>query len=466
LTDKELEDLLIPEPANAEDQRYQTLSSYFPYYRQELKKVGCTRLVLWNDYLTKHPDGYRYSQFNEHLRKWLKTVDGSGKLIHKAGDKLYIDYTGKKLQYQDRETGIPVFVEVFVAILPCSGYTFVEASPSQRREDFIESMNNCLAFLGGVPKSIVPDNLKSAVTKGSKYEPIVNKTFADFALYYNCSINPTRAYSPKDKALVEGAVKLVYQRIFYSLNKQQFFSLEALNKQISILLKQYNERMFSQLEISRYEQFENIEKLMLSQLPSQGYELRSYKRATVQKMGHILLSEDKHYYSVPHQYIGKKVEVQYNSRTVEVYYCKDRIATHKRDFQPGRYTTIEEHMSSTHKFYKDWSPEFFQNWASKYGAHVEYYIKGLINQATYPETAYKQCMGVLQLKRNYSAYRLSNACRRALEYPHFSYKIVKDILKNNMDRAPDLFTDKEEEHVIPKHDNIRGADYYNNNLNQ
>lgn len=457
-SDKALSELIASPPAIGQT-RYQTLFNYFPYIRKELKKVGCTRLALWREYINKHPEGYRYSQFNGHLRDWLKTVDGSSKLIHKAGDKLYVDYTGKKLHYLDKTTGKAVPVEVFVAILPCSGYTFVEATRSQRREDFIDSMNNCLSFLGGVPKSIVPDNLKSAVSKGSKYEPVINKTFADFALHYNCSINPTRAYSPKDKALVEGAVKLVYQRIFYTLNKQQFFSLEALNKQVSILLQKYNDQLFSLINMSRLQQFEAVEQSELGPLPAQGYEMRSYKKATVQKMGHILLSEDKHYYSVPFRYIGKKVEVQYNSRTVEVYYCKERIAIHKRDYQLGRYTTIDDHMGSTHRFYKDWSPEYFQTWASKYGKEVEHYVTGLIKQADYPETAYKQCMGILHLKREYSSYRLRCACRRALEHPRFSYQLVRDILKNNMDKAPDLFSEKDK-HTIPKHSNIRGGEYY------
>jgi hypothetical protein len=176
-------------------------------------------------------------------------------------------------------------------------------------------------------------------------------------------------------------------------------------------------------------------------------------------MGYVYLSDDKHYYSVPYRYLGKKIELQYTSRTVEVFLGKERIATHKRNYQPGRYTTIPDHLSSTHKFYSDWSPEFFQKWARRYGADVEAYIKGLIDQASYPETAYKQCMGVLQLVREYSAHRLGKACRRAIQYPRFGYGIVKDILKNKMDIEPDLFTDQDQI-LIPKHDNIRGADYY------
>jgi len=457
-SDKELSDL-FPQSSTTDTGRYKTLSNYFPYFLKELKKVGCTRLVLWQEYIAKHPDGYRLSQFNDYLRKWLKRVNGSGKLEHKAGDKLYIDYTGKKLHYVDKETGEQIEVEVFVAVLPCSGYTYVEASRSQRREDFIDSMNNCLDFLGGVPKSLVPDNLKSAVTKGSKYEPILNKTFAGLALHYNCSINPTRTYSPQDKALVEAAVKLVYQRIFYKLNKQTFFSLAEINKYITVLLQEYNNYNFSQLKTTRHQQFLDIEKDALLPLPAQRYELRNYRSLKVYPMGYFYLSDDKHYYSVPHRLIGKKIEVQYTTRSVEAFYGKERVAIHARNYQPGRYTSIADHLSSSHHFVAKWSPDFFQKWARKYGVDVEHYINGLIDQASYPETAYKQCMGILSLVNDYSPHRLRKACVRAKQYPYFGYRIVKDILKNNMDKEPDLFTPATET-SIPEHDNIRGSDYY------
>ena len=224
LSDEELSGL-FPSIGTVDKTRYETLSGQFEYFRKELKKPGCTRQVLWQEYLNQHPSGYHYTQFNEHLNRWLKRKKVSGKLEHKAGDKLYVDYSGKKLSYTDKSTGEIIEVEVFVGTLPCSGYTFVEASASQKLENFIVSMNNCLRYFGGVPKAIVPDNLKSAVTKGSKYEPVLNKTFKDFAIHYGCAVNPTRTYSPQDKALVENAVTLVYQRIFYPLSKMTFFSL-------------------------------------------------------------------------------------------------------------------------------------------------------------------------------------------------------------------------------------------------
>lgn len=449
---------LFPTPGTTDKNKYEDLSSYFSYFHSELKKPGCTRQVLWNEYLCKHPQGYGYTQFNVHFNRWLKQVKASGKLEHKAGDKAYIDYSGKKLSYVDKATGEVIEVEVFVGILPCSGYTFVEASPSQKLEDFIGSMNNCLQYFGGVPQAIVPDNLKSAVSKGSKYEPILNKTFKDFALHYDCAINPTRTYSPQDKALVEGAVKLVYQRIFYPLSKMTFFSLTDLNQEISRLLQAYNDYLLTHLKVSRQQQFLTIEKDFLSALPTQKYELKHYKRATVQKMGYIFLSHNKNYYSVPYRFIGKKVEVSYNQQTVEIHYKKERIATHQRSFRSGHYVTIKEHLSSSHNFYNNWSPTFFEKMAHPYGIAVVEYVKALIEQAAYPEVAYKQCLGIIALSKTYEKSRLNNACKRGLTFHRYSYHIIKNILENKMDiqQPVTLFTNNE----ITQHENIRGGTYY------
>ncbi len=443
---------LFPISSNSNTDRYQQLSQYFPYFKKELLRPGATREVLWQDYLRKHPKGYRYTQFNQHLNTWLSQIKYSGKLEHKAGDKLYIDYTGKKLEIVDKQTGEVTQVEVFVGILPCSHYTYVEASMSQKREDFIQSVNNNLRFFGGSPKAIVPDNLKSAVTKASKYEPVLNKSLKSLGLHYSSVINPTRCYSPQDKALVEGAVKLVYQRIFYPIRDMIFFSLEDLNKQIKILLEKYNNQLMSQSETSRLKQFLDIEKHYLQALPTADYQLKSYKKSKVQKMGYISLWDDKTYYSVPYRYIGKQVEVQYNQTSVEIFYNYERIASHKRSFQKGAYVTIKEHMSSTHKFYSDWSPEYFEKLALKIGEQTKNYISALIEQNTYPETGYKQSLGIINLKKEYDHSRIELACQMALSHDRYSYKTIVRILKNNMDIE---FRNAEIQMSIPMHNNVR-----------
>lgn len=457
LSDEELS-ALFPIPNTTNKKRYEELSSHFEYFRKELKKPGCTRQVLWQEYLLKHPQGYSNTQFNEHLNRWLKQIKPSGKLDHKAGDKVYIDYTGKKLGYVNKETGELIEVEVFVGILPCSGYTFVEASPSQKLVDFIGSMNNCLRYFGGVPQSIVPDNLKSAVNKGSKYEAVLNKTFKDFALHYRSTINPTRTYSPQDKALVEGAVKLVYQRIFYPLSKMTFFSLSDLNREIGKLLVTYNDYLLTNIKQSRRQQFLTIEQSYLAELPSETYEIKQYKKATVQKMGYVFLSADKNYYSVPYRFIGKKVEVSYNRQSVDIHYNRERIASHRRAYRPGQYVTIKDHLSSSHKFYKNWSPAFFQKLASPFGDSVIDYVKVLIESKDYPEVAYKQCLGIIALGKTHEKGRLNNACKRGLLFNRYGYHIIRKILENKMDLQSQ--DDKTTNHQIAAHENIRGAAYY------
>jgi transposase len=456
-TDKELDDLL-PSKGTIDTNRYGTFSDYLPYFDKELKKPGCTREQLWREYIAKHPNGYGYSTFNDYLARWRNNTKGSGKLEHKYGQAVYVDYTGKKMQIINKQTGELIEVEVFVGILPASQYTYVEATLSQKKEDFIGSMNRCLQYFGGVPQTIVTDNLKSAVIKSSKYSAVLNKSLKDMAIHYRTSINPTRSYSPQDKALVEGAVKLVYQRIYYPLSKQTFFSLSELNKAIKDRLEEYNTLQMKQLGTSRFKHFSDNEKTYLSALPSQVYELKEYKKAKVQKMGFIYLHQDKNYYSVPFRYIGYNVEVQYNSEEVEIYHKLERIASHKRNYKRGSYTKKDDHLSSAHKFYQDWSPSYFINWAKKSGDHVAAYTEKLLNQNTYPEIAYKQCLGIINLKKAYTDKRLDKACKIAMNQYRYGYHIIKNILVNKMDIADDSSTTKPH---ITKHGNIRGSEFYN-----
>jgi predicted transcriptional regulator len=218
LSNKELEDL-FPCFSEVESYRYQTLTGLFSYFERELKKPGCTQHTLWQEYIKTYPDGYMYSQFCYHLSQWKERVDSSVKLDHKFGEKVFIDFTGKKLSYVDKSTGQIVEVNVFVAILPATSYTYVVATQTQCQQEVIEALRKCFQYMGGVPKVIVSDNLKAAVTKSHKYEPTINRSLNDFAFHYGCVVDPTRPYSPKDKAMVEGAVKIVYQRIFYPLSK-------------------------------------------------------------------------------------------------------------------------------------------------------------------------------------------------------------------------------------------------------
>lgn len=445
--------------AKEPSKRYQELKAFFPYIDKNLKHRGFTREKLWKEYLIKHPDGYRYTQFCISYARWRKKVNPVMHMVHKAGDKMYIDFAGEKLQIVDPDTGEIQSVEVFVAILGCSQLTYAEACMSQKKEDFISCCENALHYFGGVPQAIVPDNLKSAVTKSDRYEPTVNEAFEDFADHYQTSLLPTRAFRPRDKSLVEGAVKIVYTRIYSNLPKEPFTSLADLNEAMRPHLEQHNNTRMQGRSYSRRMQFDDIEKRALQALPVNRYEFKRHAVMTVMKNGHICVSEDKHYYSVPFKFIGKKVKVMYSKTTVEIYYCFERIALHQRIKSPFNYTTVEDHMASTHRFVSEWSPEKFIAWADAIHPDVKLFIERILEKKQHPEQAYKSCVGVLGFVKKVGKERLIAACRRALDYGYYNYKIIQTIIEKGLDSDPDT-RDENSSLEMPMHENIRGENYY------
>lgn len=459
LCDNDLFELFEPnDTLTPNDTAHTNLYAFFPYVEKELKRTGVTRYILWEEYKQKHPEGIMYSRFCYHYSKWNQKSDGYMPTVYKAGDKLFIDYAGKKLHIIDRETGEIIPVEVFVGTLGASQYTYVEASFSQKIPDFINSTQNCLHFFGGVPACIVPDNLKSAVTKSNKYEPFINEQFAGFASHYDTAIMPARPVKPKDKSLVEGAVNITYTRIYAALRNEEFYSLNALNAAIKKLLVSYNNAPFQKKKLSRSELFLEIEKQELKPLPIERYELREYKTATVQKNCHIYYSGDKNYYSAPHALIGKKVKVILTQNTVEIYHARARVALHLRSRKPYAYTTLKGHMPVSHTYNTNWSPEYFINWAHGIGPSAKECIEKILQRKQYPEQNYKSCVGILTLATKTSKERLNNACTRALVYDAVGYNQIKNILEKGLDKQITLLDYIE---VTPiKHENIRGSKYY------
>ena len=458
LNDKELDDFFGTVKQQPPQDRLLNLQRCFPQIDKELKRTGVTRHMLWEAYKREFPEGFAYTQFCFHLTKWKARVNPVMHQDHKAGDKLYIDFAGVKLGIVDKETGELTEVEVFVAILGASQLTYVEAVSSQQKEDLIAACENALHYIGGVPAAIVPDNLKAAVIKSNKYEPTLNEAFADFADHYGTTILPARAYRPRDKALVEGAVKIVYSRIYAPLRKQVYNSLTELNAAILIALEVHNNQLLRGRNYSRRLQFEEIERSALAPLPILHYEFKKQLHATVMKNGHVCLSVDKHYYSVPYRFIGKKVKLLYSNSVVEAYYHYERIALHKRVKSPYNYSTDKEHLASTHRFVTDWTPERFLEWASSIHEDVRLYILKILDRKQHPEQAYRSCIGILSFAKKAGEQRLISACQRALSYGIYNYKTIQTILEKNMDQYEDsLFAD---ELPMPKHDNIRGEDYY------
>jgi len=452
-----LEALFSPKTTINND-RFSALMTFFETMHPQRHHPGFTLQYHYQLYAEQTQDAYSYTQFTTHYQRRYKQAKGSMKLEHQAGKELYVDFAGKKLEVTDPATGEVSQIEVFVATFPFSQYTYVEACKSQKREDFIQCLNNALKFFGGVPAAIVSDNLKSAVTRSSKYEAVINKTFKDFALHYGCAVNPTRSYAPQDKALVENAVQLTYQRIYYPMRKMNFFSIEELNKQIQSHLKDYNDVLFQRKEASRKELFQSVESSLLRGLPQNTYQVKEYARAKVQKMGYIYFSADKTYYSVPYRYIGSQTQIQYTAKYVEVYYRNQRIALHNRVMSKGAYITNKNHLSSTHRAYSQWSPKYFADQGGKIGVNVELFMTGLFLQGDYPEINYKRAMGILQLAKTYGNERVDKACLRAVYHDTYSYQRLKNILSNNMDEH-EVEQENYQSH-IPSHRNIRGADHY------
>ena len=432
--------------------------AFYPYVEKELKRVGVNRHLLWLEYKQEHTEGVMYSHFCYHYSNWNRKSDGYMPSEYKAGEKLFIDYAGKKLHVIDRDTGEIKAVEVFLATLGASQYTYAEASFTQRIPDFLNSVQNSLHYFGGVVACIIPDNLKSAVTKASNYEPFINEQFAGFSAHYDTSIMPARPLKPKDKSLVEGAVNIAYTRIYAALRNIEFYSLESLNTAIRERLEIYNQAPFQKKKHSRSDLFLELEKETLKPLPATRYELREYKTATIQKNCHVFYSTDKNYYSTPHAYIGKKVKLILGQSMVEIYHGQKRIALHARSRKPYIYVTVKEHMPVNHTYKTDWSPEYFVNWAGRIGTSVKECIESILERKQYPEQNYKSNIGILGLATKVGNERLNNACSRALRYEAVSYNHIKNILEKCLDKeSPEQNTC-----ITPlvKHENIRGATYY------
>ena len=440
-----------------DNQRYEVLLEGFKDYLKELKRPGVTLQVLWEEYKRAYPDGYSYSQFCYHFQIWRNGSALTMHIEHKAGDKMFVDFTGKKLTVTNPKTGAKREAEVFVAILGASQLTYAEARYTQQKADWIRANENALWYMGGVPRAIVPDCLKSGVTKGDKYDPDINPEYADFARHYDTVILPARPHRPQDKALVENAVKIVYSRVFAPLRNQVFYSLDDLNQVIIEQVEKHNDRFFQRINISRSQLFKEIEQPVLKPLTPEKYELRSFQSVKVQFNYHVFLSCDNHYYSVPYQHRGKRVKIIYADSYVEIYRNNIRIAFHKRVRTRNKYTTIPEHMPHNHRFYNDWSPEKMIEWAEQKGSFIRELVEKLLEKRTHPEQSYKVCLGVINLSKKYGEGRVDRACKRALDFHYYSYKTVKNILEKGLDKIEELQLAHQK---LPEHQNIRGSEYY------
>jgi transposase len=445
-------------PVTAPDVAHAELYKLFEGYPKELAKTGVSRYTLWMEYRKQHPQGLKYSHFCTRFRTWQGAQKTVMHLEHKAGEKLFVDFAGKKLYLTSPLTGEVTPVEFFVATLPCSQLCFALALRSQQKADFVEALRQTFEYLGGVPQSIVPDNLKAAVTKADRYEPEVNQPMEEFASHYKTCFLPARAGKPKDKALVESAVNILYGRIYAPLRNRVFHTLAELNQAIRELLDEHNQLLFQGKDYSRRSYFESVEKQMLLPLPNQHYQLRSFSFGKVHPNCHVLLKEDKHHYSVPYYLTGKQVKFIYTDETVEIYHPHKRMAVHVRNLRKYGYSTQKEHLPANQQWVSEWSVEYFVERASRIGSSTRLAMEDLLSRRPYPEHAYKSCAGVLSLEKKYGKDRLEKACDRALLYQATSYRLICTILEKELDRLPaDGYSVNPKEERIILHENIRGA---------
>jgi transposase len=429
----------------------------FDYIYRELKahkKFNLTLDQLWREYKEQYPDGYQYSQFCQLYRGYRDKLDYSMRQDHKGGEKLFVDYA-EGLSLIDPQSGDPIPTQLFVAVWGASTYTFAEASLTQQLPDWIGSHTRAFEYFGCAPKVLVPDCLKSAVSRACRYEPELNPTYADMASHYGICVIPARPARPRDKAKVENGVLIAKRWILSVLRHRNFYTLAALNAAIRELLERLNNRRLRKLKQSRHQLFLLFDQPNAQSLAQKAYEYAEWKIATVNIDYHIEV--DRHYYSVPYQLKGEKLQVRLTAHTVEALRKGQRVASHVRSFLPHQHTTLKEHMPPAHRKYSDWSPSRFIRWAEKTGPHATRLVHTIIDSRTHPEQAYRSCLGILRLEKLYPKERLENAAARALRFSNLSLKALRKILENGLDRLEEKDSPSA---VLPLHDNIRGGQYY------
>ena len=423
---------------------------------QELRRKGVTKMLLWQEYKSAHPDGFEYSWFCDHYRVFRASVDVVMRQTHRAGEKLFVDYAGQTASVIDRATGEVRDAQIFVAVLGASNYTFAEATWSQALPDWIGSHVRAFQFFDGVSEIVVPDNLKSGVTHPHRYEPDLNPTYQDMASHYSVAVLPARVRRPRDKAKAEIGVLLVERWILAALRNRTFFSLSELNSAIAELLEQLNSRSFKKLPGNRREMFERLDRPALRALPSTAYEYAEWRKARVNIDYHIAL--DKSYYSVPYQLVRRQLDVRITARTVECLHRGKRVAAHVRAHLPGQYRTVTEHMPKSHRAYAEWTPQRLVRWADKTGPATAAVVHSILARYLHPQQGFRSCLGIMRLGKTYSTERLEVACRRVLAIGSPSYKSLESILRRGLEGQE--LPEQSELALAIVHDNLRGADYF------
>jgi transposase len=439
---------------NAEKRAYDVPD--FAEMRTELSKKGVTLQLLWEEYRRDQPGGYGYSQYCKLYAEWAGKCDPVMRQEHKAGEKLFVDFSGKTMPIVDAVTGeVKLNAQIFVAVLGASNYTFALATPSQKVDDWLDAHVKCFRFLNGVTEIVVPDNLKSGVRSPDRYEPDLNPSYQDLATHYGCAVIPARVRKPRDKASVEVGVQIVQRWVLSALRKRTFYSMGELNEAIAVLVDVLNRRPFKKLPGNRYTRFLELDQPALRPLPAKDYEMAEWKRATVNIDYHIEL--DKHRYSVPYQLVGESVDVRYTNWTVEILHMGGRVAAHKRSYRVGGFSTQEGHRPKAHQK-TEWTPSRLIEWGCKIGPQTGAFVGRLLMVRPHPEQGFRSALALLKLAKEFSPERLEAACKMGLDMNVASARVIKNILQAGRDRAQ---PEQTELNLPQDHENIRGGGSYN-----
>lgn len=454
LNDAQLAQLFYPDADTDTASRCQVPD--WPAIHQELKGKGMTKLLAWEEYTQQYPNRcYSYSQFCDRYRHWRGRQKRSMRQIHKAGEKCFVDYCGPTVPIINADSGEIRPAQVFVAVLGASNYTYAEATLTQSLPDWLGSHVRMVEYFGGCSAIVVPDNLRSGVSRACRYDPDLNPSYQQWAEHYQVAVVPARPRKPKDKAKAEVGVQIVERWILARLRHHSFFSLAELNQCIRALLEELNHKPFKQLPGNRRQAFEQIDQPALKPLPRQRYRYVEIKPVKVNIDYHVQYLQ--HHYSVPHQYVGEKLELHASESLVTLYFRQQAVASHVRKHGPG-ITTEAAHMPTRHRKQQQWTPGRLKNWAGDIGPEVLQWVDKQLTSRAHPEQAYRVCLGLLNLSQAYPRERLEAACKIANQAGLFRLKQVKSILQSNRDRLPEQLELQAE---LPQdHENIRGPRNY------
>jgi transposase len=425
------------------------------WIHRERHRPSVTLELLHHEYLEQHPNGLRYTTFCDRYRAWLGRRGLVMRQVHTAGDKAFVDYSGKKPRIVEASTGEVIDVELFVAALGASNFTYAEASYTQQGPDWIASHVRMLEYFGGVPAALVPDQLKSGVTRSCLYEPEAQRTYEELAEHYGTTVLPARPAHPRDKAKVEVAVQIAQRWLLARIRDEVFHSLGELNARLHELLVDLNARTMRRYGKSRRDLFEQMERAALRPLPATRFEYAAWVKARVNIDYHVAV--EGHLYSVPYRLVHEQVEVRVAADVVEILHGRGRVAAHRRSYVKGGFTTETEHMPSAHRAHAEWTPSRILAWAGKVGAATRELCEAILADRPHPEQGFRSCLGILRLGKRYGEVRLEAACNRAVRVRARSYRHVESILKNGLDRVAS--TD-EQTSLSLTHENVRGRDYY------